>query len=107
MPGPPDQDDEPGRSEAIRSLVELGLRTRNDRHKSWPPILEDSPKAKTIAATISLLLIAGLIAVLTFALLSAVELNRFLLRAPSGCGTNPQSLGGEKCREHLTKRLRL
>jgi hypothetical protein len=31
---------------------------------------KDSPKAKAIAATISLLLIAGLIAVLTFALLS-------------------------------------
>jgi len=34
--------------------------------RSW----KDSPKAKTIAATISLLLIAGLIVVLTFALLS-------------------------------------
>jgi hypothetical protein len=33
---------------------------------SW----KDNPKAKTIAATISLLLIAGLIAVLAFALLS-------------------------------------
>jgi hypothetical protein len=31
---------------------------------------KDNPKAKTIAATISLLLIAGLIAVLAFALLS-------------------------------------
>jgi hypothetical protein len=34
--------------------------------RSW----KDNPKAKTIAATISLLLIAGLIAVLVFALLS-------------------------------------
>ena len=34
--------------------------------RSW----KDSPKAKTIAATISLLLIAGLIVVLAFALLS-------------------------------------
>jgi hypothetical protein len=38
----------------------------NHGRRSW----KDSPKAKTIAATISLLLIAGLIAVLAFALLS-------------------------------------
>jgi hypothetical protein len=36
------------------------------RRRSW----KDSPAAKAIAATISLLLMAGLIAVLAFALLS-------------------------------------
>jgi hypothetical protein len=41
------------------------IATRYGR-RSW----KDSPKAKAIAATISLLLIAGLIAVLAFALLS-------------------------------------
>jgi hypothetical protein len=38
----------------------------NHERQSW----KDNPKAKKIAATISLLLIAGLIAVLAFALLS-------------------------------------
>ena len=37
----------------------------NHERQSW----KDNPKAKKIAATISLLLIAGLIAVLAFALL--------------------------------------
>jgi hypothetical protein len=41
------------------------IATSHER-QSW----KDNPKAKTIAATISLLLIAGLIAVLAFALLS-------------------------------------
>jgi len=41
------------------------IATSHER-QSW----KDNPKAKKIAATISLLLIAGLIAVLAFALLS-------------------------------------
>jgi hypothetical protein len=42
------------------------MSARSHGFRSW----KDSPKAKAIAATISLLLIAGLIAVLAFALLS-------------------------------------
>jgi hypothetical protein len=49
----------------------LGLRAKkmiatSHGRRSW----KDNPKAKTIAATVSLLLITGLIAVLAFALLS-------------------------------------
>jgi len=42
------------------------MRATSQGRRSW----KDSPTAKAIAATISLLLIAGLIAVLAFALLS-------------------------------------
>jgi len=41
-------------------LLGFGLKRRNDRHKSWPPIVEHSLTAKRIAATISLLLVAML-----------------------------------------------
>jgi hypothetical protein len=54
----------------LRGLVEIGegkemIATSHGR-QSW----KDNPNAKTIAATVSSLLIAGLIAVLAFALLS-------------------------------------
>jgi len=54
----------------LRGLVEIGegkkmIATSHGR-RSW----KDNSKAKTIAATVSSLLITGLIAVLAFALLS-------------------------------------